>query len=222
MGYPHYTGDSDENRVCFSVDRQPSGGTTHMASILQRVVAEYARANDKGYDDEHDDEHGLGHLFMTAARYMNQAGQDPTWSGREAALLKAAVLLVAALRYVDRHDGEAALQGRGTEAPRVWWGSPQPAGEEKFTWAVKRRGGVPKYVRMTVGDADRVWGILSRVDSSYFVARVEEAEWGEAELDDMEAQVEEVVDGRDYGEIGARAVSRGKAALTQRFGVHCG
>lgn len=79
-----------------------------MGVILQ-VRAERTRQIEKGYDLDHDDEHGPDHLMRLAQGYQGEYNRDR--------LVKAAALLVAAVEAMDRQAEQAQQYPDDAEEP---------------------------------------------------------------------------------------------------------
>lgn len=89
-----------------------------MSNALQDVIAERARQREKGYTEEHDDDHEPWEFAQAASAYAltHMEGVPPLWPWEESAwkprdersnLVRAAALLIAAVELHDRLKARA-------------------------------------------------------------------------------------------------------------------
>ncbi|QGJ87609.1 hypothetical protein SEA_FAITH5X5_55 [Gordonia phage Faith5x5] len=67
------------------------------------ITAERERQHTIGYDNAHDDEHGVLHLLEWASRYARRAAEGIGTPAGRADLVKCAALVVAAIEATDRN-----------------------------------------------------------------------------------------------------------------------
>ena len=74
--------------------------------VLHEIEAERYRQRAKGWTDDHDDLHGVGHLIGLAGEYASAAPLGGDYDREK--IVQAATLLVAAIEALDRRE-EAEL-----------------------------------------------------------------------------------------------------------------